>query len=176
MPGYLVPTNTVDQSTTIGGYNVFEAVNAGSILQVVTAQPLYADVALNSTSEVNVGQLISITPKRSTSKIVFNFTFGGYPAAGTLGYYALYVRRNSISGTRVTSGTTQWGEWGHNYQTYANYGTAAHNHWTTSFWDLPGTTSTINYNLSGLKFDGAFGNFIMWSGGVNRVIAMEVAE
>jgi hypothetical protein len=175
MPGYLVPTNTVDQSTTVGGYNVFEAVNAGALLQVVTAQPLYADVALNSTSETNVGSLITITPKSSTSKIVFNFTFGGYPAAGALGYYSLYVRRNSISGARVTSGTTTWGEWSHNYQTYATYGTAAHNHWDTMFWDEPGTTSAITYNLSGKKFEAGFGNFIMWSGGVNRVVAMEIA-
>ena len=176
MPGYLVPTNTVDQSTTVGGYNILEAVNAGSILQVVTAQPAYANVSLNSTSEVNVGTLISITPKSSTSKIVFDFTFGGYPQAGALGYYSLYVRRNSISGARITSSTSQWGEWSHNYATYSTYGTDAHNHWTTSFWDEPGTTSTINYNLSGLKWIAGFGNFIMWSGGINRVIAMEVAQ
>ena len=35
MPGYLVPTNTVDQSTTVGGYNILQAVNAGAVLQVV---------------------------------------------------------------------------------------------------------------------------------------------
>jgi hypothetical protein len=61
MPGYLVPTNTVDQSTTVGGYNILEAVNAGAVLQVVTAQPAYANVAINSTSETNVGSLITIT-------------------------------------------------------------------------------------------------------------------
>lgn len=174
MPGYLVPTNTVDQSTTVGGYNVFEAVNSGAILQVVTAQPAYADVALNSTSETNVGSLITITPKSATSKIVFEFIFGGYPASTALGYYSLYVRRNSISGTRVTSSTT-YGEWSHNFQVYSTFGTSAHGHWSTMFWDEPNTTSTINYNLSGKKWDASYGNFVMWSGGLNRVVAFEVA-
>jgi hypothetical protein len=175
MPGYLVPTNTVDQSTTVGGYNILEAVNSGAVLQVVTAQPAYADVAINSTSETNVGSLITITPKSSTSKIVFNFTFGAYPQSGTLGYYSLYVRRNSISGARVTSGTTSFGEWSHNYRTYLNYGEPAHNHWDTMFWDEPATTSSITYNLSGKKYEAGYGNFIMWSGGLNRVVAMEIA-
>jgi hypothetical protein len=47
MPGYLVPTNTVDQSTTIGGYNILSAVDAGAVLQVVS----FADNTSNSTSD-----------------------------------------------------------------------------------------------------------------------------
>ena len=68
MPGYLVPTNTVDQSTTIGGYNVLNAVNAGAVLQVV--QNRITTIQTTTSQVEQIGNQCSITPSSSTSKIL----------------------------------------------------------------------------------------------------------
>jgi hypothetical protein len=70
MPGYLVPTNTVDQSTTVGGYNVFNAVNAGTVLQVVNFTTTAVANTNGSTSSIDSNVTLSITPSSNTSKIL----------------------------------------------------------------------------------------------------------
>ncbi len=66
MPGYLVPTNTVDQSTTIGGYNVFEAVNAGAVLQVVSSTHTSPLAVTTDTDILST----TIVPSSTSSKIL----------------------------------------------------------------------------------------------------------
>lgn len=70
MPGYLVPTNTVDQSTTVGGYNIFEAVNSGAVLQVQNATKTDAQVISGALWNDISGLSLSITPRYSSSKIL----------------------------------------------------------------------------------------------------------
>ena len=68
MPGYLVPTNTVDQSTTVGGYNILSAVNAGAVLQVVNGTT--TTQASTTTTEIDTNLTATITPTSATSKIL----------------------------------------------------------------------------------------------------------
>jgi hypothetical protein len=70
MPGYLVPTNTVDQSTTIGGYNVFEAVNSGAILQVQNYTNSTRTSFAGTTGYINLWSGISFTKQNSSSKLL----------------------------------------------------------------------------------------------------------
>jgi hypothetical protein len=70
MPGYLVPTNTVDQSTTVGGYNIFQAVNSGSILQVKNITKTDAQVISGALWNDISGLSLSITPTYSSSNIL----------------------------------------------------------------------------------------------------------
>jgi hypothetical protein len=63
MPGYLVPTNTVDQSTTIGGYNVLNEIKSIGLEPVI---PTSASVGTGSYS-INSNGRVSFTGASTVS-------------------------------------------------------------------------------------------------------------
>lgn len=57
MPGYLVPTNTVDQSTTVGGYNVLNEIKLLGMDIVVPTSVTGGTVTANG--EITIGSAVS---------------------------------------------------------------------------------------------------------------------
>jgi len=151
----------------------------GSVLQVVSSQPVFSDQNVLSTTETMlVSALASITPKSASSKILIFFTFGGYPT-NLLNYYSLYIRRGAVgAGNRIASNNGDWrGDWTHNFQinSSASFGVTAHQQYDIHAYDTAGTTSTITYSLTGANNSGSAGAFVLWGSALNRITLMEIA-
>lgn len=134
--------------------------------QIVSAN-IDARYATTSTSFVQMGPSISITPKSATSKIMLLATLSYEPT----GYAFLSFARN---GTDLVPETV--GKGGNTYPTYGNCGTITWGfgsypwqncqmHWL----DSPGTTSAITYTILGRVTSGtlyfndyATGDKSMW--------------
>jgi hypothetical protein len=108
MPGYLVPTNTVDQSTTVGGYNLVNEIKSVGLDIVV---PTSITVGSGS-GNVSANGLVSFTGASSISLInCFSSTYDNYkiifesnlnmPANGT---NELRIRLRTSSGDDSTNG------------------------------------------------------------------------
>ena len=151
----------------------------GSVLQVVTNQPSFSDQSITSTTETMfVNPLASITPKSASSKIIIFFTFAAYPT-NFANYYSLYIRRGAVgSANKIASNPGDWrGDWTHNYQMVSSgsYGVAAHQQYDIHAFDIAGTTSTINYCLTGANNTGSAGALVLWGASSNRITLMEIA-
>jgi hypothetical protein len=144
MPGYLVPTNTVDQSTTVGGYNILSAVNAGAVLQVVS-ETLTLNETTSTDGLVNSTYKISITPTSSSSKILVMMNFLLYGNGnGTLGFRAGIGR--SIAGGAVSNIFDA--PTGHNITFYMSTGfNQNHVRIPLETLDSPNTTQQVSYNV-----------------------------
>lgn len=156
---------------------LMQASSAGSVLQVVTNNPAFSDQNVDYATETSTGiTLGSITPKSATSKILIWFTFGAYPTNFER-YYSLWVRRNTV-GTAVTGGGGTYGDWTMNFRAWtgAAYRESAHQHMNLHVWDVPNTTSTINYILTGQAYTGSAGALVLWSTSKNRFTMMEVEQ
>jgi hypothetical protein len=145
MPGYLVPTNTVDQSTTVGGYNILEAVNAGAVLQVV--QGVLADPVTFTTANAwtTIGLSASITPKYSTSKILIISSIGigsnggsSYDAGFGLFKDSTQIALPNSPGSRMQV-----------FMPFGDRNQGLYEMVTVSnqYLDSPGTTSAITYSI-----------------------------
>lgn len=148
-----------NQIQTTGGKSILNS--TGSILQVVTNR-ITTSYTLSSTSEIAIySPLITITPTNSSSLIFFDIQFFGYHNNANDFYTSLWVRRNAIgSGNAISSSQGgPWGDWTRNFASMLAAGAHADYHF--SCWDLPGTTSSINYILSGLNHQ-ASRSFILW--------------
>jgi hypothetical protein len=160
---------------------LMQATTAGSVLQVVLNQPAFADQSVNTTTEtLYINPLATITPRQSTSRILIYFTFGAYPT-GFHNYYSLYIRRGAVgAANKIASNGGGWqGDWTNNYQmhTTASYNVSAHQQYSVHAWDNAGTTSTINYVLTGANLSGsASSSLILWSAAINRVTLIEIAQ
>lgn len=158
---------------------LMQAATAGSVLQVVTNQPAFADQSINTNTEtVYINPLATITPKQATSKILIFFTFGAYPNQFN-DYWSLYIRRGAAgAANKIASNGGGWqGDWTHNFQmhTTASFGSLAHQQYSIHAFDIAGTTNAITYVLSGNRHSGGTSNLILWSGAINRVTLMEIA-
>ena len=145
MPGYLVPTNTVDQSTTVGGYNVLEAVNSGAVLQVVS-ETLLLNESTTTDGLVNSTYKISITPKTSSSRVLVMMNFVLYGnGSGTLGFRAGIGR--SIAGGAI-SNIFDAASPAHNITFYQAAGfNQNHVRIPLTTVDSPNTTQQVSYNV-----------------------------
>jgi hypothetical protein len=159
-------------------YFASSATTNGSVLQVVTNQPAFGDQNLTSASETMfISNLVQITPKSASSKIIIFFTFGGYPTNFS-NYYSLWIRRGAVgSGNKITSSSNSFGDWTHNFQmnSAGSYGVSAHQQYDIHAFDTAGTTSTITYSLTGINHTTLGGSFVLWSGAVNRITLMEIS-
>ena len=149
----------------------------GTVLQVVTNQPAFADQQVTSTSETMfINTLASITPKSASSKIIILFTFGAYPS-NFASYYNLWIRRGAIgNANKIASNNGTWGDWTHNFQMHSagSYGVSAHQQYSIHAFDTAGTTSTITYSLTG-RNDSGSGSLTLWSGNPAKITLMEIA-
>jgi hypothetical protein len=145
MPGYLVPTNTVDQSTTVGGYNILSAVNSGAILQVVS-ETLLLNESTTTDGLVNSTYKISITPSSSSSKILVMMNFVLYGnGSGTLGFRAGIGR--AIAGGAISNIFDAGGS-AHNITFYQASGFNQHHvRIPLTTVDSPNTTQQVSYNV-----------------------------
>jgi hypothetical protein len=133
---------------------------SGSVIQVVTNTIATGIYSLTATTETVIyNPMITITPTNSNSLIFFDIQFYGYHNANNDFYTSLWVRRNS-SGTAISSTFgTGFGDWTRNFGSMV--ATAAHADYHFTCWDLPGTTSAVNYLLTGLNHT-ASRNFTLW--------------
>lgn len=154
------------------------ASGTGSVLQVVVNQPAFGNQQLDSFTEtLFINPLATITPKKSTSRILIFFTFGAYPN-NFEDYYSLYIRRGAVgAANKIASNGGVYGDWTHNFRmnTAASYREAAHQQYSIHAWDTASTTSQITYVLTGNRYVGA-GVFVLWSGALNRVTLMEIDQ
>jgi len=144
---------------TVAGKPILNS--TGSILQVVTNK-IPTSYNLTSATEVAIyNPLITITPTTTTSLIFFDIQFFGYHNPANDFYTSLWVRRNAIgSGNAISSSQAgTWGDWSRNFASMV--ATSAHADYHFSGWDLPGTTSSTTYILSGLNHT-ASRSFILW--------------
>jgi hypothetical protein len=159
-------------------YFASSATTNGSVLQVVTNQPAFADQNVTSTSETMlISNLASITPKSASSKIIIFFTFGAYPTTFN-NYYSLFIRRGAVgNANKITSCGATFGDWTHNFgiQSAGSYGVSAHQQYDIHAFDTAGTTSPITYSLTGTNHSGSSGALVLWSGSINRITLMEIA-
>jgi hypothetical protein len=152
----------------------------GSILQVVTNK-INTFYDLTSATEVAIyNPLITITPTTTTSLIFFDIQFWGYHNGNNDFYTSLWVRRNAIGGANAISSSqpaTSWGDWTRNFLSLVNVGAHADYHFTC--WDIPGTTNSTTYILSGLNHT-ASRLFSLWHGPTStrqlQITAFEVSR
>ena len=149
---------------------------SGTVLQTVTATN-FTDIGITATSEtVYINPLITITPKKSNSLIVFSMVFNAYHGSNDF-YTSIWIRRNT-AGTAISSHASQpagWGDWTTNFGSMLSVGAHAQKNLATA-WDYPGTPSTVNYILTGMNHS-ASKTFQLWSssGGV-RITAVEYQQ
>jgi hypothetical protein len=177
--GQIPATSIADGAVTTSKFASGAITNAvlptGSILQVVTATN-FTDFAVNTTSEtVYINPLITITPKKSNSLIVFSMTFNAYHSLSDY-YTSVWLRRNTI-GTAISShpNDNSWGDWTTNWASMNSVGAHAQQNLATA-WDYPGTTSAVNYLLTGKNYQ-ASKSFQFWgSAGGIKITAMEIQQ
>jgi len=145
---------------TVAGKPILNS--TGSILQVVTNKITTA-YSLTSTTEVAIyNPLITIAPTSTTSLIFFDIQFWGYHNPNIDFCSNLWVRRNAIgSGNAISSSQAgTWGDWTRNFASMV--ATSAHADYHFSGWDIPGTTSSTTYILSGLN-NVSSRSFYLWN-------------
>jgi hypothetical protein len=147
MPGYLVPTNTVDQSTTIGGYNILQALNAGNVIQ---KQWYPMSTALTISDSTNYSDIMtaSFTPKLANSKIFLTAVMHfGKRGTGELQFNHRFLRNGSSVTNNLTSAQN-----GSNYDLFRiNTGIGWHSHINYYADDLPNTISPVTYKFQIIK-------------------------
>jgi hypothetical protein len=107
---------------------------AGSVVQVVSSEHI-GNTVTSSTSFVNTGLAVTITPKFSTSKIYIVAT-GGLDNNNTGNYGYATIDRN---GTNLGNGSFGFSYLSNTYRILAP--------WSASFLDSPATTSPLTYTV-----------------------------
>ena len=138
-------TGPATSSTVLYGDQTYKAEpGGGKILQVVQGAFRNAETSTTSSTVVNAGCTVAITPSSTDSKILVMFTASNHNGAETTG--AFYDISRAIDGGATTAGivgaaagapTTQ-GLGGHS----AHYGVLS-----TQYIDSPSTTSEVTYQL-----------------------------
>ena len=143
-----VPTARLGSGTASGNFlrgdSTWAAAGGGKILQVVQGSFRNAETSTTSSTVVNGGCTVAITPSATSSKILVMFTASISDLAETTG--AFYDISRAISGGTTTAGiigaaaggTTTQGMGGHS----AHYGVLS-----TQYVDSPSTTSAVTYQL-----------------------------
>jgi hypothetical protein len=131
----------------------------GSIVQVqsLTTTSSYSTTASSGIGEIsatyNTGIKLSITPKKSTSKIIVNFNFllflNGQTGANG-GRCQIFRKINGANRTRVYGR----GSSGHDLHHYASSPSGDHSYINISFVDSPNTTSVCEYELASMMYAG----------------------
>ena len=146
------------------------AMPAGSVIQVVGGT--YSTyTAISSTSYTDFGPSLSITPTKTSSKVLVLFTLSGrvYTTANNDRVYFLNMVRNT---TEITNKNTrlQCGVGANNYAVNPIMDSIC-------YLDSPSTTSAVTYKLQ-CKVDNTSGNTyleINGDGGVCTIVLMEIA-
>lgn len=136
----------------------------GSVLQVATSADDTTQRSSTSSTYVDSGLTVTITPKSSTSKILCLYFIQGYSSALTTGLGIRLVRGSTTLVTDVDNA----------------YGSASGNAFNYTFFylDSPATTSATTYKVQYARNQGAGTVYLNSAGsgvGVCRMLVMEVA-
>jgi len=145
---------------------------AGSIIQLLTTR-LATSLSTSSTSFVDLGESITITPKYANSLIYVMFKSHVYITSGDTGWRAANFRM--LRGSTILTGSENDGNFGLAIHTTAT-NTHVMDNYVKDYTDLPNTTSAIVYKpqvmaRSGL---GIAVNSVHAGGG--RMTIMEIAQ
>jgi hypothetical protein len=130
----------------------------GSIVQVqsLTTSSAYTTTASAINGEIsatyNTGIKLSITPKKSTSKILVNFNFLLFlhdQSTANGGRCQIFRKINGANRTLVYGFPSK-----HDLHHYANSPSGDHNYINISFVDSPNTTSVCEYELASMLYAG----------------------
>ena len=140
------------------------AMPAGSVIQVVQSEQTIARFATTSTSYVDTGFFVNITPTSASSKILVCYNAAVY-GASSYGYSVLYRDNTTLLGNTWSEGLAYVG-----YQA-----------WGSVSWmqlDSPATTSQVKYSIYGKTSGGTVFFGSNSSTGTNSMVmltAMEIA-
>ena len=138
---------TIPAGVKVVGTDVASIVAPGQIIQVVQAETsnLSPRPQVTSTSYVDSGYSLSITPKFSTSKIYCNFNASAHCGSGSY-LYGVFERNGTQlgQGQFAIGGANQWDMIGINFS------------------DSPSSTSAVTYTLA-VKVSGGTG-YLGWTG------------
>ena len=135
MPGYLVPTNTVDQSTTVGGYNILNEIKSTGLELVVPTSVTGGTVSANGAVTIGSG-VTSVSVNGCFSSTYDNYKImvsGGVASSDN------YIGVRLISAG--TQATTQYYQ-GRMYSDWANTGSGNANINNSDRWDYAGFSNT----------------------------------
>ena len=144
--------------------------SSGSVLQVVENNQTLARFSTQSTSFVDTGFFVNITPTSASSKIVINFNCGGMITGQNYVYYTIYRDSTDLS------------DWTSQGFVLAGYNTAGGIWFPVSVTriDSPASTSQLTYKVYMRTGDAALTAYAGRNGSTGtknqiQLIAMEIA-
>ena len=143
---------------------------AGSVIQVVENNQTLARASTSSTSFVDTGFFVNITPTSASSKIVINFNCTGMISGGNYASYTIYRDSTDLS------------DWTNQGFVYAGYNTVGGIWFPVSVTriDSPASTSQLTYKVYIKSGDAALIAYAGRNGATGtknqvQLIAMEIA-
>ena len=145
---------------------------AGSVIQVLTTR-LTTVLSTSSTSFVDVGGSITITPKYANSLIYVMFKSHVYLSNGNAGWKAANFKM--LRGSTILAGSENDGNYGAAIHTSA---TNTHIMWNyvRDYTDLPNTTSAIVYKPQVMAFSGNVMQINATHAGQGSMTIMEISQ
>lgn len=133
---------------------------AGAVLQVVRNGAVFPTTTFSSSSYVDSGASVTITPSSSNSRIMLLFRSPRQSySGGAIAYYRFYRNTTGIGNDPQTQNDLSGERYGYSFSMF--------------FIDSPNTTASITYRIYGRTLSG--GNF-SWAGDdAYEFIAMEIA-
>ena len=143
---------------------------AGSVIQVVENNQTLARFSTSSTSFVDTGFFVNITPTSASSKIVINFNCPGMINGGNYAYYTIY---------RDSTDLSDWTNQGFALGGYNSVGGIWFPVSVTRI-DSPASTSQLTYKVYLKSGDASFSAYAGRNGATGtknqvQLIAMEIA-
>lgn len=149
---------------------------SGSVLQVVNAT-LASSISTTSTSYVDTGLSVSITPSSSTSKILIQVCLNDV-SKNDSGLVGFNIQRNGT--TLITPSTSGWGTTNQVFYTFGGLGNSRYvGSGNLTYLDSPATTSSLTYKVQ-YKVEAGTGYLNQWglntdSSSVSFITVMEIA-
>jgi hypothetical protein len=145
---------------------------AGSVIQVLTTR-LTTSLTTSSTSFVDVGGSITITPKYANSLIYVMFKSHVYLSSGDAGWKSANFRM--LRDSTILAGSETTGNYGNAIHTNAT-GTQMMTNYIRDYADLPNTTSAIVYKPQVMTISGLGIQVNTTYAGQGSMTIMEIAQ
>jgi hypothetical protein len=145
---------------------------AGSVIQVLTTR-LTTSLTTSSTSFVDVGGSITITPKYANSLIYVMFKSHVYLSSGSAGWKSANFKM--LRDSTILAGSENTGSYGNAIHTNAT-GTHMMTNYIRDYADLPNTTSAIVYKPQVMTISGLGIQVNTTYAGQGSMTIMEIAQ
>lgn len=155
---------TADSSTATGLKWATPAGGGGKVLQVVSAT-YGTETSTTSSTFVDSGLSLAITPTLSTSKVLILIS-QHYTAAGTSG--------DGIIGNNILRGSTSI--WANTYGVIFNMGSTnlGGGHWGVTYLDSPATTSATTYKTQFRRVSGSGTQYAQFGSATSTMTLLEI--